>query len=264
MPSTSATPPRKARSPANGDRARAMAPNATGSAAGRRRNPCGGSTCDTAAGRVRADAGVKRVLAWFLGLLFLAATTAGLWLPPVISHAVEKDYRFTEVAIDATVEPNGDLLLEERRTFDFRNGPYTYAYSNVADPVDHVRDFSIAEVLDDGTERAVQPTSSGHSIVTGGFQAQWSYTAEDEDRTWVFRYRVACAAMAFEDTAHLYWQFIGTGWEKSTVHAVITVHLPDRYTTEAARPATCDPDDRPELPPGTTGTPLAHGDVRAF
>jgi uncharacterized membrane protein YgcG len=207
---------------------------------------------------------VKRVLAWFLGLLFLAATTAGLWLPPVISHAVEKDYRFTEVAIDATVEPNGDLLLEERRTFDFRNGPYTYAYFNVADPVDHVRDFSIAEVLDDGTERAVQPTSSGHSIVTGGFQAQWSYTAEDEDRTWVFRYRVACAAMAFEDTAHLYWQFIGTGWEKSTVHAVITVHLPDRYTTEAARPATCDPDDRPELPPGTTGTPLAHGDVRAF
>ena len=207
---------------------------------------------------------MKRVLGWFLVLLFLSATTAGLWLPPVISHAIEKDYRFTEVAIDATVEPNGDLLLEERRTFDFRNGPFTYAYFNVEDPVDHVRDFTIAEILDDGSERRVQPTSAGHSIVTGGFQAQWSYTAEDEERTWVFRYHVACAAMAFEDTAHLYWQFIGTGWEKSAVHAVITVHLPDRSTTEAPRPTTCDPDDRPDLPRGATGTPLEHGDVRAF
>ena len=32
--------------------------------------------------------GVKLVLGWFLIVLFLAATTAGLWLPPVISHAV--------------------------------------------------------------------------------------------------------------------------------------------------------------------------------
>jgi uncharacterized membrane protein YgcG len=207
---------------------------------------------------------VKRVLGWFLVLLFLAATTAGLWLPPVISHAVEKDYRFTEVAIDATVEPNGDVLLEERRTFDFRNGPFTYAYFNVDDPDDHVRDFSIAEVRDDGTERAVEPTSASHSIVTNGFQAQWDYVAEDEERTWIFRYRVACAVAVYPDTAHLYWQFIGTGWDKSTVHAVITVHLPDRSTIDAARPATCDPDDRPELPAGATGTPLEQGDVRAF
>jgi hypothetical protein len=65
---------------------------------------------------------------WRLFLLgFVAIVTMGLWLPPIISRAVEKDYDFPEVTIDATVLPNGDLQLEETRTFDFRNGPFTYA-----------------------------------------------------------------------------------------------------------------------------------------
>ena len=59
--------------------------------------------------------------------------------PPIITHAVEKDYHFSEVEIDATVLPNGDMVLEETRTFDFQNGPFTYAYFNVDDPLDHVR-----------------------------------------------------------------------------------------------------------------------------
>ena len=148
---------------------------------------------------------------WRLFLLgFVALVTMGLWLPPIISHAVEKDYHFPEVEIDATVLPNGDMVLEETRTFDFQNGPFTYAYFNVDDPLDHVRDFTIAEKLDDGSEVPVTPDYASHSIVTEGFQAQWSYQAEDETRTWVFRYRVACAVDVYTDTAHLYWQFIGS------------------------------------------------------
>ncbi len=81
---------------------------------------------------------------WRLGILiFFTLTTMGLWLPPIIIRATEKDYHFPEVTIDATVLPNGDLVLEEHRTFDFRNGDFTYAYYTVDDPEDHVRDFSI-------------------------------------------------------------------------------------------------------------------------
>jgi hypothetical protein len=43
---------------------------------------------------------------------FVALVTMGLWLPPIITHAVEKDYHFPEVEIDATVLPNGDMVLE--------------------------------------------------------------------------------------------------------------------------------------------------------
>jgi hypothetical protein len=186
----------------------------------------------------------------------------GLWLPPIISRAVEKDYDFPEVSIDATVLPNGDLRLEETRTFDFRNGPFTYAYFNVDDPNDHVRDFTISERLPDGTEVPVEPDYATHSIVTEGFQAQWSYEAEDENRTWVFRYRVACAVDVYSDTAHLYWQFIGTGWDKPTGHAVIAVHLPGHSTDDVPRPAECMPDET--VPADAGATPLEPGEVRAF
>jgi uncharacterized membrane protein len=203
----------------------------------------------------------KWLLRLFL-LAFIALVTMGLWLPPIITHAVEKDYHFPEVDIDATVLPNGDMMLEETRTFDFQNGPFTYAYFNVDDPLDHVRDFTIAEKLDDGSEVPVTPDYASHSIVTEGFQSQWSYSAEDETRTWVFRYRVACAVDVYTDTAHVYWQFIGSGWDKPTQHAVITVHLPGHSATDARRPRACHPDEGVILDLGQT--PLTRGEVRAF
>ena len=204
----------------------------------------------------------KKWLYRFFLLAFVALVTMGLWLPPIISHAVEKDYHFPEVDIDATVLPNGDLVLEETRTFDFQNGPFTYAYFNVDDPLDHVRDFTIAERLDDGTEVPVTPDYASHSIVTEGFQSQWSYSAEDDTRTWVFRYRVACAVDVYSDTANLYWQFIGSGWDKPTQHAVVTVHLPGHSADDSPRPQRCDPDTG--VIHDVETTPLERGEVRAF
>jgi uncharacterized membrane protein len=207
----------------------------------------------------------KKWLFRFFLLAFIALVTMGLWLPPIITHAVEKDYYFPEVDIDATVLPNGDLLLEETRTFDFQNGPFTYAYFNVDDPLDHVRDFAIAERLGDGTEVPVTPDDAYHSAATEGFQSRWSYSAEDETRTWVFRYRVACAVDVYSDTAHLYWQFIGSGWDKPTRHAVITVHVPGSTAGQIGlfpRRRRCNPDHVYEGSVG--GKPLTRDEVRAF
>ena len=207
----------------------------------------------------------KKWLFRFFLLAFIALVTMGLWLPPIITHAVEKDYHFSEVHIDATVLPNGDLLLEETRTFDFQNGPFTYAYFNVDDPLDHVRDFTIAERLGDGTEVPVTPDDAYHSAATEGFQSRWSYSAEDETRTWVFRYRVACAVDVYSDTAHLYWQFIGSGWDKPTQHAVITVHMPGSTAGQIGlfpRRRRCNPNHVYEGSVG--GKPLTRDEVRAF
>lgn len=204
---------------------------------------------------------VTRWLWRLLLLVFVAVTTIGLWLPPILTHAIEKDYHFPEVTIDATVLSNGDLILEEQRTFDFQNGPFTYAYYSVDDPPGHLRDFSMAEVLADGTEVPVEPDYQGHSIVTNGYQARWSYEAEDEKRTWVFRYRIACAVDVWRDTAHLYWQFIGLGWDKPTQHALVTVHLPGRADSAPPRRTECLPEEPARQLPTS---PLTEGDVRAW
>src|SRR5262245_39535939 len=72
---------------------------------------------------------------------------------------------------------------------------------------------------------------------------------------------MACAVDVYSDTAHLYWQFIGTGWDKPTDHAVITVHIPGRASQATPRPTECRPDER--IGPEAATTPLA-GEVRAF
>jgi uncharacterized membrane protein len=179
----------------------------------------------------------------------------------VIQRNTEKAYRFPEVSIDATVQPNGDLVLEERRSVEFRNGPFTYAYFDVNEPMADVRDFRVTEVTPGGEEpREAFPTEIG-----GHFEATWYYPdASDETRTFVFRYRVACAVQVYADTAHLYWQFIGTGWAAPTDHAVVTVHLPGRASEGSAdRPAGCDPEHKPKTPPVDV-VPLERGDVRAW
>ena len=202
----------------------------------------------------------KRWLARLFLVGFVAFTTIGLWLPPIMIHATQKDYHFRDVVIDATVMPNGDLVLEETRTFDFQNGPFTYAFFNVDDPADHVRDFQMFRRI--GDELVPYPMDYAfHSVATDGFTSQWSYEAEDEVRTWIFRYRVACAVDVYEDTAYLYWQFIGTGWDKPTQHAEITVHLPPHGSAEGPRRKECTPEESPEP---ASGSPLQSGEVRAF
>lgn len=173
--------------------------------------------------------------------VFLILVTAGLWVPLMITCFFEKDYSFPEVAIDATVESDGDLVLEERRTFDFKNGPFTFAYFNVEDPDQLLRDFSVSEVQPGGSERRLE-WSGGYSYATEGWEARWEYPeSTDEQRTFVFRYRMPCAVQRYPDKAHLYWQFIGAGWEKETEHAVVRVHLPGPATGELPKPLKPEP-----------------------
>ena len=174
---------------------------------------------------------LKKTLWWLLGFGFLAVTTAGLWAPILITTYVEKDYWFPSVDVDVRITPEGDALVEERRTYFFRNGPFSYAYYNVDDPEQRVSEFSISEVRD-GREVAVEPDYAGPSAFDQ-FQAKWSFSAEDEERTWVFRYRYDGAVDVYDDADHLYWQFIGTGWEKPTERVRGVVCLED-VTLDAA------------------------------
>jgi hypothetical protein len=102
---------------------------------------------------------VGKIVSWALIGLFLLATTAGAWVPIGIHIFFDKSYHFTNVSIQANVLQNGDVEFTERRTFDFKNGPFHYADYTVADPLDHVRDFSVSEVVN-GQEVPI-PSATG-------------------------------------------------------------------------------------------------------
>lgn len=175
---------------------------------------------------------LKKALGWLALLAFVAVTTIGLWGPPLFFRLFEKDYYFPEVAVDVRLLPDGDALIEETRTFAFRNGPFTYAYFTVDDPGGHVQDFHIYEETASG-EREISPD---YAFNTGPqFKAQWSYETTDEERTWVFRYRYDDAIDRFADAQHFYWQLIGSGWEKPTEHFRGVVRLPEGTDTSEVR-----------------------------
>ncbi len=163
-----------------------------------------------------------------------------------------KDYRFPRVTIDATVRPDGSLVIDERRTFAF-TGDFSYALFTIGWPLERIEEFSVSE---SGRAVPVVPTARG-----SGSEATWSLQASNETKTFDIHYIARCAVDVSPDAAHLLWQFVGTGWEKVTDHLDVTVHLPE-VARRASRPPRCSREGRDLLPRRTR--PLRAGEVRAW
>ncbi len=181
----------------------------------------------------------------------IAATVIPLWL----ALAGNKSYEFPRVRIDATVRPDGSLNLVERRTFDF-DGEFSFAYFTVAWPFDRITGFRVAE---GGRQLAVE-----REPYAAGFRGTWYFDAEDEEQTFTISYTARCAVDVYQDTAHLNWQFIGTGWEAPTESAVVRVGFPPR--TAGARNKLRPVEECPAEPPVAEldTVPLTPGDVLAW
>ena len=161
-----------------------------------------------------------------------------------------KDYHFPRVEIDATVRPDGALVLDEHRTFAFQ-GDFTFAYFTIEWPFELIQEFSISE---NGQPFQIAPYED-----QGKVRADWTFEASNERKTFDIHYVALCAVDVGPDTAHLNWQFVGTDWEKTTDLLRVRVHIPPA-AKRIARPATCPG------PPGEAkgARPLSEGEVRAW
>jgi uncharacterized membrane protein len=193
----------------------------------------------------------------FVGWLILIIVVCAVVLPigiPLWIALSAKSYDFPEVRIDATVQPDGSIDLVEKRTFDF-DGQFSFAFFTISEPPQMIQGFTVRE----GDRQIPFADESSYE-----FKARWNFAAEDEQRTFTISYRVLCAVDVWADTAHLDWQFIGTGWEVPTDHAFIRVHLPEAAANpkRIERPISpCTP--APSAAPAET-RPLAPGETLAW
>jgi uncharacterized membrane protein len=140
--------------------------------------------------------------------------------------AADKDYHFPEVRIAVQVESDGTFQVEERRTYDFR-GSFRWADLSIplgferkgAGGVIAIEDFTVSD--EGGQALPCEVSRSGAE-----FKAKWSYQASDEQKTFVFRYKVRYGIISYPDVSELYWKAIGSGWSKATDAAEVTVTLP--------------------------------------
>jgi uncharacterized membrane protein len=197
---------------------------------------------------------VRRALS-VLGLAFGLVT----FVAP--SEAGSKSYRFTDVVIDATILHDGSLELVERRTFDFE-GSFSTAYFTIDWAPELIEDFRVTRTAPNGAD---EPLSVDIQRLLSQFKATWHFSVTDELATFRISYRVRCAVDVYEDTSHLLWQFVGTGWPEPTERVHVKLHVPGRATGDVpARPSeVCKPVPVTDLP-HIEAQPLATGEVRAW
>jgi uncharacterized membrane protein len=156
-------------------------------------------------------------------LLFLGATA---------SPSLAKDYRWTQVLVEAEVLPDGTLQVTETRSLRFE-GNYHFAYIEI----EHKQIQGVDQVsVEENGQPYQQSTTEGPGTfsVTDNISAttiRWNYDYTDSERTWTIRYRILGAprygAIGFyADMDQLYFQFIGAAHDKTMDLARVTLRLP--------------------------------------
>ncbi|KQC03451.1 MAG: hypothetical protein APR54_09405 [Candidatus Cloacimonas sp. SDB] len=142
--------------------------------------------------------------------------------------AQEKDYRITRVFIEAELNYDGSMLVQETRTFYFQ-GKFSYLFRTFPKngPIAFT-DISVAE----GAIKFKESTSQESGTFTinednKNIRLKWFITAQNESRTFHISYKVLGAVKKFQDSAVLYHQFISPEWDKSQYDILLTVKTPE-------------------------------------
>ncbi len=159
----------------------------------------------------------KLVLAFSIILLFLVIVC------PIFVSAASKSYSIDQIKIEAEILPDGSLLINESRSYNFR-GSFRWAdYSLPLRNLGSVTDFMLIE-----NEMPYRPGSNEdpgtyqYSQSDEKFYVKWFYQAKNERRTFTLRYRVKDAVRVYNDVAELYYKFVSEKNEK-TIGAVETL-----------------------------------------
>lgn len=169
-----------------------------------------------------------------LYLLLVVVLVAGyLWNNGPISNwsiGGQKSYSFDDVRIDALVQPDGSMIIQERRTADF-SGSFTRMYLDI--PTKGFKELSDIEVSEAGRPYSLtkntQARTDGHYafwLKDNNYHIEWYFQARDSKRTFDVSYRVADCVKLHDDVAELYWKFIGEMWDVPTKNVSVNLTLP--------------------------------------
>jgi uncharacterized membrane protein len=168
--------------------------------------------------------------------LVLAAGLAGVWAGP----AAAKSFSITDVSIDATVQSNGDVTVHETRTLDF-SGSFHYVFwdydakgsdgikvtgATGPDSASASAPYQLSNDSQAPVGMQLAPGTYSVQDTTGGIRVQLNFAVADTSASFGVDYTALGAAKRWEDTAELYWQFVGAETAVPADHVRITVHLP--------------------------------------
>ncbi len=152
---------------------------------------------------------MKRKRIAILSLAFLLA--AGL--------AQAKSYRVETLSIQALVQPDGALSVKESLLYRF-SGSFSFAFRDI--PLKAGESIADIQVEENGV--AYGQTDNGetgsYAVERGpeGVRVTWYYKAKNESRSFQLSYILSGVVKRYSDTAELYYQFVGDGWDHPIDH----------------------------------------------
>ena len=171
-------------------------------------------------------------------VVLLAALALVVCVLAVPEVALARSYEISSVDIDATVEPDGTLLVTETRTFDF-DGAFNGVYWDI--PMGYNRSNGKNVEVDvvsvgEGTPDLLEPFAQDGSGSNGSYEVEdrgssvkrvTLYSAQSDDRVaFTITYEATGIVTRWEDTGELYWKFVSDGWDVPSENVTCTLHLP--------------------------------------
>lgn len=171
-----------------------------------------------------------------LAIVLIAVLTA--FALPATARA--DGFSMPQVRIDAVVQQDGSLLVTERRSFDFDdsiNGVF-WEIPLSSNQQGLETGVQIQEVMEESqgnktSFKQVASASNGeagvYTVANDGSSMELKvYSPHDsgDESTFTVTYVHTGAVMAWQDTAELYWKFIGDGWAETSDDVQMTVTFP--------------------------------------
>jgi uncharacterized membrane protein len=145
-----------------------------------------------------------------------------------VSTIRAKSYEVQNMAVQALVQPDGRVLVEEATTYDF-DGSFKFAYRDIplgqGVAVDDIRveeggrPYTRSDSEEPGTFKVARNSA--------GIRVTWYYRAKNEARTFELAYTLKGAVLRYPDTAVMYQQFVGNDWDRPIGEVAVTVRFPE-------------------------------------
>lgn len=153
------------------------------------------------------------------------------------AFASDRDYEIKRVRINADVQKNGDVIVNQAVTYAFDGKFHGVYYDQDLKGIKGVEDIG-AQIANDDNPINLPVENSGKndtlSIEKGSDKVRMKiYHEMDGGRaTFVYRYTIKSLITNYQDTAELNWKVIGKGWEKPLSDVQIMINLPSRPVPE--------------------------------
>jgi len=180
--------------------------------------------------------GARSAFALSLALLLLSVLL-GLSFP---AACPAKSYSIPEVTIEATVRPGGDMVVRETRVFDF-SGDFSFAYWDLEEAGSSGIEVRAVIGPEGEYARTDDPGSrpprtwSVYGEGSGVVHLEVYFRAVDVRLPITIEYVVRDAASKWDDTAELYWKFIGDEWDHGVGRVEIHVTMPPGVEQDEVR-----------------------------